>query len=523
MNNLLQNASGYAAAFKAADITSEPMRRAIKEWFDLYFQDNPTSKEDPCQRIPYTIVSKLTKTVFSEYTTTTQNDFAKSILWALDNRAGTAMQMALIGGECALKPVPVADGFRFMVVPRNNILVFARDAEGNMTDIGTTEITTSGNHYFTLLERRTVDSRGFLQIRYKLFKSYSKETLGQQVPLSSLPQYEALQEEYVFTKPVGSIGLISLRTPMVNCVDGSSDAVSVYAAATGLIHNINHNEYQLCGEFDRGESRIAVSADVLKFKDGEKVLESNLFVGLDDVPETIGFNIFAPTLREASFLARKQEYLRNVENIIGLKRGLLSEVEAAERTATEITSSAGDYNLTIIDFQKMWERAVREAVRVCAILGDLYKVSGAQDIPENAVTINWGNGVLYDEEKTWEDYKAMVAAGLLKPEIAVGWRFNMPTETEADLATVRQKYMPGVDGMLDDIDSEDENLPKVDKPSKDSTDVKTLNGAQTQSLLSVIAQYQAGQLSIGQAINVLSVAIGVDKEKARKIIEGALE
>ena len=445
MSSLLQNASGYAAAFKAADTTSEPMRRAIKEWFDLYFQEKPTSKEDPCQRIPYTIVNKLTKTVFSEYTTTTENAFAKGILYALAGCSSTAMQMALIGGECALKPVPDANGFRFVVVPRNNILVFARNAHGEMTDIGMAEYSTSGNSYFTLLERRTVDGRGYLQIRYKLYKSYDKGNLGQQVSLNSLPQYESLQEEYIFTKPVGSIGLVSLRTPMVNCVDGSVDAVSVYAAAVGLIHNINRNEFQLCGEFDRGESRIAVSADVLKSKDGKKIIEDNVFVGLDDDPETIGFNIFSPTLREASFLARKQEYLRNVENIIGLKRGLLSEVEAAERTATEITSSAGDYNLTIIDFQQMWETTVQEAVRVCSILGQLYQIPGAQDIPEGAVTVNWGNGILYDEDKTWEDYLKMVSSGLLKPEIAVGWRFNMPYDTPAQRDKVRKMYMPEVE------------------------------------------------------------------------------
>ena len=52
-------------AFGAADVTSRAMQKAVQEWFDLYFQDKPTDKEDPCQRIPYTIVNKLTKTVFS--------------------------------------------------------------------------------------------------------------------------------------------------------------------------------------------------------------------------------------------------------------------------------------------------------------------------------------------------------------------------------------------------------------------------------------------------------------------------
>ena len=435
---LLKNADGYALAFRANDITTDLMRAAIPEWFEMYYQVMPDKGEDPCQRIPYTIVRKLTKTIFAEYEATSKNEYADGILSALEAKRTDAMQMALIGGESKLKPIPTADGFRFVVVPRYNILVFARDAEGNMTDIGTVERSASGNAYYTLLERRTVDDNGYLTITYRLFRSYNKENLGQEVALNSIPRYEQLEPEYTFTKPVGSVGLISLQMPMTNCVDGSPDCVSVYAAAVGLIHNINRNEAQLNGEFDRGESRLVVSQDMLK----DNKLQDNVFVGLDEDQQTVGITAFSPALREASFLARKQEYLRNVENVIGLKRGLLSEVEAADRTATEITSSEGEYNLTVIDFQRKWEETVKEALRVCGILGQLYKVPGAHEVPEDAAVINWGNGVLYDEDKTWADYKDMVAKGLLKPEIAMGWRFNMPTKTEADLKKIREQLMP---------------------------------------------------------------------------------
>ncbi len=166
----------------------------------------------------------------------------------------------------------------------------------------------------------------------------------------------------------------------------------------------------------------------------------------------MGLTIFSPELREQSFLARKQSYLRAAESIIGLKRGLLSEVEEVERTAKEITSSAGDYNLTIIDFQQMFEAAAREAIRLCGVLGGLYHVPGARDVDPDSVSIDWGNGILYDEDKTWADYLDMVARGLLKPEIALGWRFNMPTETEKDLAAIRAKYMPALERMTDEDD-----------------------------------------------------------------------
>lgn len=442
-NSLIRNADGYAAAFQAADITSKPMRYAILRWLKLYYGEGDDKKTDPSQRIAYTIVRKLTKTVFAEYAATSSDQFVAGVLRELDKKRNDAMQMALIGGEALLKPVIAADGFRFLVIPRHNVLVFGRDADGTMTDGGTTETTTKGTMYYTLLERRTVDANGYLTIRNKLYRSYSADSLGQETKLTDLPQYEKLPEEYTFAKPVGSIGLIPLKTPMANCVDGSPDRVAVYAAAAGLIRNIDRNEEQLSREFENGASRVIVSADMLK-KDhhGNPLLEDDVFVGLDEDLDTTGITIFSPGLREASFLARKQEYLRNVENVIGLKRGLLSEVEAAERTATEITSSAGEYNLTVIDFQNMWEKMVRDAVQTCGTLGQLYQISGAHEVADDAVTIDWGNGILYDESKTWEDYKGMVATGLLKPEIALGWRFGMPTETEQALAAIREKYMP---------------------------------------------------------------------------------
>lgn len=450
-----KSVQGYVDAFKAADKTSDAMKKAIMDWFDLYFQKEPTKNEDPCQQIPYTIVRKLTKTVFSEYTASAakEDEFISSVLATLDAKKKTAMEMALIGGECLLKPVPLvkAKSWRWTVVMRPNILVFARDSEGHMTDIGTAEHTAYGDSYYTLLERRTVDENGYLTIQNRLYRSDNQNALGTPVPLSALPQYAELPDTYTFQVPIHSVGLVTVKTPVANCVDGSHDGVSVYAAAVGLIHNINRNEAQINAEFSNGESRVFVSEDLLKRKkDGRKTIEDHVFVGLNDDPESVGMTIFSPELREQSFLARKQEYLRNCESIIGLKRGLLSEVEAQERTAKEITSSEGDYNLTIIDFQEMWESAVKEAVRLCGVLGQLYKVPGAHEVQDDDVSIDWGNGILYDEDKVWADYLDMVSRGLLKPEIALGWRFGMPTETEEDLAAIRAKYMPAAEDLTED-------------------------------------------------------------------------
>lgn len=440
----------YEQAFGAKDITTAVMKDAVGDWFRLYYEKLPTDKEDPCQQLPYTIVQKLTKTMFSEYSASTDDTFMQSTLDSLDKQRSAAVQQAFIGGQCFIKPILAPEGFRFGVIRRDCYVVFGRDDQGIITDIGTAERTEEKGKYYTLLERRAVDYAGYLTIQNKLYQSDSASVLGVPVPLQLLAKYALLQPEIRYAEPLGSIGLIPLRTPMENCIDGSQDAVSVYAPAAGLIHLININEAQINGEFQRGESRIIASRDLLrKDANGKLDLDDHLFVGLDDDPENVGVTIFSPAFREQSFLARKTEYLRNIENIIGIKRGILSEVEAAERTATEITSSAGDYNLTIQDLQQMWEGAVRESIRVCTILGRLYQMQGVSDIDPDDIAVDWGNGILYDADKTWADYMAMVSAGMLKPEIALGWKFSMPAETPEDLAAIRAKYMPTTEDNAD--------------------------------------------------------------------------
>jgi len=445
MNKKIQN---FEEAFNVKDITSQDMKDAITDWYWLYYNRVSTDTEDPCQRMAYTVVNKLTKTVFSEYEAKSKNDFASALLAALDRRKDQAMQQALIGGECFLKPIFVNGRIEFSVIPRRNYIPLGRNELDAITDIGTQESTEVGGYYYTLLERRTIDANGYLTIENRLYRSDSKEIIGTPVSLTSLDKYAALQPVVTLPQPLWSLGLIPIKTPMENCVDGSEDGVAVYAAAAGLIHLINVNEKQLAGEFERGESRIIISNDLMKTDPitGKRKFTDHIFTGIEDNPEDVGITIFSPELRHESFLARKTEYLRNIETLIGFKRGLFSDVEDTDKTATEITNSAGDYNLTIQDFQAMWGDAVKEAFRVCSILGQMYKVPGTVQLnPDKDVEIGWGDGVLFDRARTWTELTGMVASGLLKPEIAIAWYFDLPMpKTEAELNKIRTEYMPEI-------------------------------------------------------------------------------
>lgn len=436
------------------DITSSEMRSAICGWTAEWGRRAPDDdlQSDPCQRIPYAVVSRLYRAVFGEYDSTLNMESPSAKLLYLDRarhafdaRQRELMQWAMVGGACLAKPIATTDGsLQWHVIRRDCYLTFGRAADGTLTDIATCEKTAAGKRWYTLVERRTAGTDGRLTIENRLYSSAKRETLGQRVPLTALEQYAKLPERSVTSGPVWGVGMVELRMPAANCVDGSADGISVYEPAMGLITNINHNEWELRREFELGRARVIASADLLKTDNGRKDLKDDLFVGLDEDPARVGLTTFAPALRHEAYEARRQTYLRATETLLGIKRGLLSDAQVAEKTATEITDSAGGYALTIKDYQIMWYDALRSALHLADQWGQCFGLCDAAAWDEKALAVTWGNGVLYDADKEWADRLEMVQQGLLRPELAVAWKFDLPAETEEDLVAIRQKYMPAL-------------------------------------------------------------------------------
>ncbi|WP_425371082.1 hypothetical protein [Gemmiger formicilis] len=260
------------------------------------------------------IVGKLCRTVFAEYETRLPPeapDPLRRSLSALNAAAKTAMQYALVGGECLLKPVPRDGAFDFAAIRRDCYVPLARDAHGSLLAVGTMERHSVDGRQYALLERRTAGADG-LTIETRLFE-LNGQTLGRCVPLATLPACAELVPQLVLPGVQG-VGLAVLKTPLMNCVDGSTDAVSIYAPAAGLLHALARCEEQLNAEFANGASRVFASEDLLRpDAQGRRALQDDLFVGLPDDPANVGVTVYSPALREGSYLARKQDLLRGCE------------------------------------------------------------------------------------------------------------------------------------------------------------------------------------------------------------------
>nr|DAL36237.1 MAG TPA_asm: portal protein [Caudoviricetes sp.] len=445
--------------FGQPDVTSQEMRAAINAWRDTYLKREGDKASDPCMRMAYVIVHKLQKGVFAEYSSdildkekTAKGKWMDRNLSQLDLIRDSVLQWMLIGGECWVKPVPrpAPDGstiFVPLLVHRTDAVILAREPDGRVTSIVTAEHTARGSQYYTLLERRTVDANGYLTIENKLYASFDRGTLGVRTALSKLDRYAQLPDLYTYPVPVGGVGMTPLRVPLANCVDGSMDAISIYEPAMGLIRNIDQNEKQLNDEFEMARHRLIAPAEMLKTgRDGRRTLDDSVFVALKDIHSDLAPTAFTPQLRDEPYERREQKYLRAIENQIGLKRGMLSDAQEVEKTAFEVASTAGDYNLSLLDLQQVWFDGVREYLTLCDTLGKMYRYcdQSAWDVTEQ-LAITWGNGVLYDPDGELETDLRLVAAQLLKPEIAVARHFDQPWENEEDLKNVREKYMPAME------------------------------------------------------------------------------
>ncbi len=435
-------------AFGVPDITTPEMQEAIQLWFSMYFNApaNGDCAIDPAQSIPYVVVDGLYKAAFGEYeySADESNKDIKQAVEALNRCKKGVFQKTLIGGAGYLKPIPYRNSFIFSFIPRTAYIVFARDIAGNDTSIGTSDCFAEGKYFYTLCEKRTVDENGFLTIQNALFRSDARGILGTNIPLSSVKKYAGLESSVTFSVPIWNLGLVPVKCPMENCVDGSDDGVSVYAAAAGEILNVYKHAKRTDNEYELTEPHMAVSEDVFhKDEKGNLVGVPKYIQALDDMPDNVGITVYNPTPHQEELEERENQLLRHIENICGLRRGILSHVESEDKTATEVLTSSGRYALTVEDFQGMWNDAYEESLRLIGVLGSIY-YGWPSAPPESLIT--WGNGVLYDEDKEYARLKGAADSGYLKEEYVPAWLYDEPLETPEDFARVRKKYMPARTG-----------------------------------------------------------------------------
>lgn len=490
------------------DVTlSQSMIDAINEWKQM-LDGNAEWISNPVKslRIEEGICREFTDIALVEMESSVSADKLNKIYQRCVAELNENLQEGIGLGSFVLKPLNQGN---FEFVTADKFIPIKFNDNGKPEDIAFLTVKRVGeNDYYTKVERHYLKN-GSLVIENKCYHSQNREHIGRSCKLSDVVEWANISPG-----PVGYPGMDKMdfgyyRNPIKNKVDGSSCGVSIFESAKELIEKADIQAARLDWEFESGERAVHVDERALRKQAGKTVgiakLNSRLYRGLniEDGKDKELLRDYSPEMRDEAFARGLEKYYRNIEFNVGLTYGDLSEVQEVAKTATEIkTSKARKYN-RVTAIQNNLKECLSDFVDGLAFYNGFY-TSGYE------FNCKFNDSILTDEETERQQDMGDMAAGILAP-----WEYRMKWYNE-DEATAKANLPEQNKVLGDDI--------KINSPknSEGGTKVqgKQLNGAQTQSLIAIMSQYSAGEITEGQAVQLISTAIGIDKDEARKILNG---
>lgn len=314
-----------------------------------------------------------------------------------------------------------------------------------------------------------------------------------------------------------------MRTAEVNSIDGMRGygypkvygSIPVFlgldAAFTALFGDVDSSEKltfineRVCGFDDAGQPITPNSAMKRRFVFlGDKLPEGKSLV--DTVSPEIRVEMFKPTIELLlSAMSMKFGY--------GTKK--YSFEQASVQTASQYIGERQDMMQELNKQRYQAKQYIEGIIRAALWFSNAFR--GTSFNLDEEIQIEFDDSYIESRAERLESYRQDAVQGLGGVRVRALYlqeKYNLDEAEALKWATMEESdYSEG---------SENDVAPssgQVREAAKTEAG-KTLNGAQTQSLLAVIAQLSAGSLTEGQAAGLIATAIGVTREEAIKIIRG---
>lgn len=213
-----------------------------------------------------------------------------------------------------------------------------------------------------------------------------------------------------------------VKSPVNNRKTNDKYGVPITYGCEDTIREIKETMKQLFREYKLKEA--FVGADSTMF-DGKDALPKNgLFKKIDSGDDTF-FEVFDPQFR--SFTDRIEELYRRLEHEIGTSAGILSQVDTAHATATEIRRAMYDTFTIVDDMRSNLEKAMEDFLYSANVLANAYNLSPQG---EYELGFDWDYSLLEDSQETFGQLMSANGKGIISN--AEVRQFIKPDETIED-------------------------------------------------------------------------------------------
>lgn len=371
----------------------------------------------------------------------------------------------------------------FDFVYANNFYPLAFNGSGDITEAAFIEKKIDKDIVYNRLEHHKYQNHTVI-VTNMAFKSTSStennNDLGQQIPLTSVPEWADIRPTVQIDK-VDRLMFAYFKMPEANTIDLYSPlGVSGFDKAIPLIKQADIQYSRLLWEYEGGELAIDIDRDALKDtevrdENGEVIiaskmghLQQRLYRPVDIGSEGDTYNQYAPSLRDASYINGLNTILMHIEDITGLSRGTISEVDVSEaRTATELKILKQRSYQTNAEIQKAMQKCLEDLIYVMNCLCELYDITPTG---EYETSFEWDDSILVDVDTELGKRITLMNQGIMsKKEIRMWYMGETEKQAREALLEVQEENRVAVeDNIMTQMDMQMQGLDTSMQQSPDN-------------------------------------------------------
>lgn len=345
------------------------------------------------------------------------------------NKTGQSMwkkakKMASMGfGYGGVIIVPYVKGGKiyYNLVPQNRVTIDAIDGDSIIGATVLAEKKTIGGSLNSKVYMRWTNyqvKNGNITIT----QQFSDEK-GNKIPAPEF--WQNIQEVQVITG-VDRVLFGYVKSPVNNRNASDTYGVPITYGCESTILEIKETLKQIAREYELKQAFVGADATMFNGKDALPL--NGLFKKIDSGDDTF-FEEFSPDIRDSSYYARLQELYQRLEKEVGTSKGILSEVQTQNATATEIKRSMYDTFTIVDDMRNNIEKAMDDFFYACNVLANAYNLSPQG---EYELTFDWSYSLLEDPQQEFSQLMQAESKGIVSKVEIRQWLNPDETLEEAE-------------------------------------------------------------------------------------------
>ena len=244
---------------------------------------------------------------------------------------------------------------------------------------------------------------------------------GNKIPAPEF--WKNIQEVQVITG-VDRVLFGYLKSPVNNRNASDTYGVPITYGCDATINEIKETLKQMVREYDLKQAFVGADATMFNGKDALPL--NGLFKKIDSGDDSF-FEVFDPQFRD--YTTRLQELYRRLESEIGTSKGILSDVQTANATATEIKRSMYDTFTIVDDMRSNIEKAMDDFFYACNVLANAYNLSPQG---EYELAFDWSYSLLEDTQQEFSQMMQAESKGIVSKVEIRQWLNPDETLEEAE-------------------------------------------------------------------------------------------